>query len=290
MSTKVACKLCGSADVKPIFSEATRGKQYTSYHCPDCDLYQTLGDVAPVSPDYIDLTADDLTDDHIYLQRAHKHPAFREWLSNVRKFDEAFGKGESRNVLDIGCGVGGFLDFAAENGLRTYGFDASKSQVDVAQRQHADVRNAITLQDYMQSLGQDMKFDFITMWDVFEHIREPFPLLEDVKRYLTPNGIFFISVPGGGPIPTRMKVQKLLKQQSAGLIPWEHVFYHTRRSLKIVFRKAGFQVVKISGVEPYIRTMSVHEGIRRVAHRLLKKTPYAFQFGAYARVKRQSGR
>lgn len=284
MSDGLACKLCGSTVVEPIFSEVSQGRTYTSYHCPSCNVYQTLGEVAPVSPDYVDLTADDLTEDHVYLQRAHKHPAFKEWLDNIKAFDKNFNNGDPHSVLDIGCGVGGFLDFAADSGLTIYGFDASSSQVDVARQRHPNVRNAISIKDYAESIGDDVRFDFITMWDVFEHIREPFPLLADVKKYLAPNGIFFISVPGGGPIPARMKVQKLLKQQSAGLIPWEHVFYHTRRSLKIVFAKAGFQVLKIGGVAPYVRAMSLHEGIRRVAHRVLKSTAYAFQYSTYVQT------
>ena len=284
MSNELTCKLCGSTDVHPVFSEVSHGRTYTSYHCASCDVYQTLGAIAPVSPDYVNLTAEDLTEEHVYLQRAHKHPAFREWLGNVKALDKEFDGGAQRNVLDIGCGVGGFLDFAADSGLTIYGFDASHSQIEIAKKRHPNVANAISLKQYSDSIDGDIKFDFITMWDVFELIRDPFPLLADVKRHLAPGGIFFISVPGGGPIPTRMKVLKLLKQESAGLVPWEHVFYHTRRSLKIVFAKAGFQVLKLGGVAPYVRPMSMHERVRRVAHRALRSTRYAFQHSVYVKV------
>lgn len=282
MAGDLRCKLCGDSGVRFAFAEEVGGNRYASYHCAKCDVYQTLGEVPSVSPDYVDLTEHDLVGEHVFLQRAHKRPAFEEWLAAVKRLDPGFAAGERRTLLDIGCGVGGFLDFAAENGLDVYGFDASEAQIAVARRSHPHVRHAISIDDYAAQLPERPAFDFVTMWDVFEHIREPQALLGSVRPYMKPNGLFYVSVPSGAPTRLKLAVAKL-RGGELGLIPWEHVFYYTKRSLPSVFRQAGYEVAAIDGVAPYVRPLSVKEAVRRVVHRVLRATPMAFQISAFAR-------
>lgn len=285
MANELRCKLCGNADVKFQFSEEIGGVGYSSYYCRNCDLYQTLGEIAAVSPDYVGLTEEELVGEHVFLQRAHKRPAFEEWLASAKRNDPGFARGERRALLDIGCGIGGFLDFAKENGLDIYGFDASEAQISVARRNHANVRHAISIDDYMSNFSKNVKFDFITMWDVFEHIREPKTLLDSVRPHMTGNGLFFVSVPSGGAIPLKLLFSRLRKSEP-GLIPWEHVFYYTKKSLPRVFKNSKYDVVDINGVVPYVRSMSAHEFIRRLIHRGLRTTPLALQIFAFARPKK----
>jgi SAM-dependent methyltransferase len=282
MASDLRCKLCGDSDVRFEFSEEVDGNRYASYHCAKCDVYQTLGEVPSVSPDYVDLTEHDLVGEHVFLQRAHKRPAFEEWLVAVKRLDSGFAAGERRTLLDIGCGVGGFLDFAAENGLDVYGFDASEAQIAVAHGTHPNVRHAISADDYAAQLPHRPAFDFVTMWDVFEHIREPQALLGSVRPFMKPAGLFYVSVPSGAPTRLKLKVAKM-RGTEPGLIPWEHVFYYTKKSLASVFRQSGYDVAVIDGVAPYVRPLSFHEAVRRIVHRALRATPMAFQISAFAR-------
>ena len=276
------CKLCGNAHVEFVFSEDIGGQTYASYYCSKCDVYQTLGEVPAVSPDYIGLTEDELVGEHVFLQRAHKRPAFEKWLDAVKRLDPGFAKGERRKLLDIGCGVGGFLDFAKDHGFDVYGFDASEAQIQLARRNHPNVRHAITIDDYIDQLSERPSFDYVTMWDVFEHIREPQALLTSVRPYVSQDGLFYVSVPSGAPTRAKLAAARWRKS-SPGLIPWEHVFYYTKKSLPIVFGQSGYTIVAIDGVAPYMRSMSVHEFVRRMVHTALRATPLALQISAFAR-------
>lgn len=281
MAVELTCKLCGNSDVEFLFSEQRNGIAYKSYHCRACNLYQTLGDIESVSPDYVDLEENDLDAAHVYLQRVAKQSGFRQWLETVRKLT-SHNTGRPPKVLDIGCGVGGFLDFAKANGFETYGFDASKAQVAQAKANHPNVGYAISIDDYMAQFDTAPQFDFVTMWDVFEHIRDPKTLLTEVRKHLPSHAIYFVSVPSGAPTKAKLALAKL-RGRDPGLIPWEHVFYYTPDSLARVFEDNGYAPLKVTGVVPYVHEMSGHELIRRAVQAVLRPTPYAFQICAFAK-------
>ena len=280
MATVVApdrCKLCGSTALKSAFTETYKGHRYTSWYCRACDVYQSLGELAAVSPDYVGLTSDELVGEHVFLQSEHKQGAFAQWASLMARHSgrPVGGASETRSVLDIGCGVGGFLDFAGAAGLATFGFDASDAQAAAARQRHPNARHGIDLDAYVAEVAPGRRFDFITMWDVLEHIREPARLLEAAARHLAPGGLMFVSVPSGGPLPAKLVLTRT--DGSAGLIPWEHVFYYTKRSLPRVFGDNGFAVREVGGVATYDRRLTPREAVRRLGHRVLRSTPWAFQ-------------
>ncbi len=275
------CAICGSPRLAFAFAESDRGQRFEQRRCGDCGVSQTVGDVAAVSPDYVRLTAEDLSDDHRFLQTKHKLAAFRQWHGLM----QAHGKPGGR-VLDIGCGVGGFLDFAGAAGYQVQGFDASDVQAASARERHPLVRNAISFDAYRAALGQDVPLlDMVTMWDVFEHIREPQPLLADIRKHLAPDGLFFLSIPGGGLNGAKVAIRKLLGKPP-GLIPWEHVFYHVPKSLEKVLVDNGFDVVALGGTVPYERAPSLGESVRQGVQKLIAPTSLALQLYAIARPRR----
>jgi SAM-dependent methyltransferase len=245
---------------------------------------QTLGDVDAVSPDYVDLKDEAMDDTHLFIQTRHKHPAFAQWQSLVLSHRPAAPEDRALRLLDIGCGVGGFLDFAKETGAEVYGFDASPVQVRHCQLRHPSVRLSYSIDDYFRQLGQRPALDAITMWDVFEHIREPLNFLAGVRQACAPETLMFVSVPSGAINPAKIAIGKMTGRQP-GLIPWEHVFYYTKRSLPAMFDRAGFDVLDVGSVATYQRPPSPHEFVRRAAHRLLAPTRYAFQIYALVRVR-----
>lgn len=275
----LSCRLCNSSNLDRRYEETWNGNTYTGYYCRSCDLYQTLGKVDEISPEYLKLEPDDLTDAHITLQTSHKGGAFSQWKSLMRKLK---GGPLGGKLLDIGCGVGGFLDFAKQQGLDVFGYDASPVQVAMAQKRHPKVGNFVDLDLYRETQDRDVRFDFVTMWDVLEHIREPRGLLASLRTAMSPDGVLFVSVPAAGPIALKIAKAKLTRSDH-GLIPYEHVFYYSRKSLRRLFEENDYEILDIGGVSLYPRALSVHEAIRRVATATFKNTPLAFQIYAAVR-------
>jgi cyclopropane-fatty-acyl-phospholipid synthase len=73
-------------------------------------------------------------------------------------------------VLDIGCGWGSFLKFAAEKyGARGVGVTVSKEQMDLAKKNVEGYDVEIRMQDY-RAINETEKFDHIISLGMFEHV------------------------------------------------------------------------------------------------------------------------
>lgn len=276
------CALCGARRLPAAFTAAREGVSYTAYRCADCELYQTLGPLPPVSPDYVDLAAADLDAAHVFIQTEHKRPAFEQWAALMVRLggrDFAGPGAEDRSLIEIGCGVGGFLDFAAGLGLDAWGFDASPAQAAAAAVRHRHAAAATGVADYLaQQRATGQRFDFAALWDVLEHLRDPAAMLAALRPAMAPGGLLYAAVPNGRALPAKLRLAALTGRDLAPeLIPWEHVFYHSPKSLRRLFASAGWEVREIGGVATYRRAWSAGEALRRAAHRVLRPTPFALQ-------------
>jgi SAM-dependent methyltransferase len=242
---------------------------YHVVHCSRCDLIQTVEHYAELSPDYVGLETFAVDENRLWCQGTHKLPAFDQWLA----FAARFASNKAPTLLDVGCGTGGFLKFVSANGFRAYGFDASSAQAEHARTLFSDVRPANSIQAYLELLDQPiLKFDFITLWDVFEHIRNPVPFLQQLAGALQPGGNLFISVPNGGAIPWKIRIRRALNKP-ADLAPWEHVFYHSMRSLKRCIEASSLETVSCGAVACYPRPLSLFELGRRAGFYMLRAAP-----------------
>lgn len=102
-----------------------------------------------------------------------------------------------QRVLDIGCGWGSFLKFAAEKyGVSGVGVTISKEQAELAREACAGLPIEIRLQDYRDV---DEKFDHIVSLGMFEHVgyKNYRTYMQVVKRCLKDGGLFLLHTIGG---------------------------------------------------------------------------------------------
>ena len=269
MSDAPICRLCGSPQVEEVTREEHDFRAYHIVRCARCDLIQTAEHFADLSPDYVDLQKTALDDARLWCQGTHKLPAFKQWLAYASRFAAS----KHPTLLDAGCGTGGFLTFASANGFQVYGFDASRAQAEHAITLFPDVRHASSLPDYLDALGQpQLQFDFITLWDVFEHIRNPVPFLRQLAGALEPGGHIFISVPNGRAIPWKIRIRRALNKP-VDLAPWEHVFYHSCQSLRKCVEDSSLEAARCGAVACYPRPLSPFELCRRAGFFMLNAVP-----------------
>lgn len=109
-----------------------------------------------------------------------------------RALAEQTGIGPEDHVLEIGCGWGGFAEYAArEIGCRVTGLTISQEQFDFAQQRMRDAglqdRVTIKLQDYRDETGT---YDRIASIEMFEAVGEAFwPVyFEQLRDRLRPGG------------------------------------------------------------------------------------------------------
>jgi cyclopropane-fatty-acyl-phospholipid synthase len=100
------------------------------------------------------------------------------------------------HLLDIGCGWGGLVRFAAQNyGVRATGITLSREQLQLGREMCADLPIELRLQDYRDLRGT---FDRVVSLGVLEHVgyKNYRAFFEVAHRSLVPDGLLFVSVIG----------------------------------------------------------------------------------------------
>ncbi len=106
------------------------------------------------------------------------------------------GLKKGQRVLDIGCGWGSFIKFAAQKyGAEAVGITVSKEQAEFARNDCAGLPIEIRLQDYRQL---DEKFDHVISLGMFEHVgpKNYRKYMQVVSRCLKEEGIFLLHTIG----------------------------------------------------------------------------------------------
>jgi len=117
-----------------------------------------------------------------------------------RKLDLAcrkLGLQRGMHVLDIGCGWGSFVQYAAENyGVSAVGITVSREQTEYARRRCKDLPVEIRFQDYRELTGS---FDRVFSAGMFEHVgpRNYRRYFETVHRAMKDDGLFLLHTVGG---------------------------------------------------------------------------------------------
>ena len=113
--------------------------------------------------------------------------------NKYRRLAEAIDLQPGQKVLEIGCGWGGFAEYAARNyGARVVGLTISKEQRDFAQKRIADAglsaQVEIRLQDYRDERGQ---YDRIASIEMIEAVGEQFwpQYFSQLRDRLLPGGL-----------------------------------------------------------------------------------------------------
>jgi cyclopropane-fatty-acyl-phospholipid synthase len=112
--------------------------------------------------------------------------------NKYRRLAEAIDLRPGQRLLEIGCGWGGFAEFAARQGVRVVGLTISKEQRDFAQRRIQQAGLAenveIRLQDYRDEQGQ---YDRIASIEMIEAVGEEFwpNYFSQLRDRLLPGGL-----------------------------------------------------------------------------------------------------
>lgn len=148
-----------------------------------------------------------------------------------------------QRVLEIGAGVGAFLDvLKRERGATVYGIEPAPTFVDFAAthfglRLH---RGSYESWRNRRPSGFPKKFDRIVMDQILEHILEPLPFLESLHPLLASGGELFISVPN---IAAPKEPKKVF-------FIFEHVSSFSPFALCLLLIRSGFKPTRMKAEKP----------------------------------------
>lgn len=226
---KRACPVCNSKDEEEIFLK--EGGRYVK--CSDCKMVY----LNPVFND--EALKDYYEQNHAFQSEIVENDSefyvslYSKGVNNITKVNS-----NAQNILDIGCSSGVFLDVAKTHGLNTFGVELNKSEYEFAKKKGHEVYNEL-----LENISFLQKFDAISMWDVFEHLKDGEKYLNLIKNLLNKNGVIFLQIPSSDSLAA-----KILQEKCNMFDGLEHVNLYGVQTIKKLAQKCGLKVYDIQSV------------------------------------------
>ena len=160
-------------------------------------------------------------------------------------------KKNNKELFDIGCATGTFLQLAQEDGFKVKGIDVSKFAIDIAKKQRLKVKVS-SIESYKPKSD---KFSVITAWEVLPNFEQLDKAMENIKFLLKPNGILAVQLIVVDSLI--FYLCRLIYKLSFGKVHHllSHAFsithsqYFSRKTLNRLLKENGFKIIKKENVE-----------------------------------------
>jgi len=140
-----------------------------------------------------------------------------------------------KNLLDVGCGTGDFLQVAQQNNWNISGIEPNEQARQIANRK---TNNSVF---NINDLGKfkNHSFDVITLWHVLEHLPNLEQHVLTLKTLLKVNGILIVAVPNH-----KSNDAKHYKNFWAAYDVPRHLWHFNQDSISKLFALQNMQVMK----------------------------------------------
>ena len=125
---------------------------------------------------------------HIKNQKTHWWFSVRREL--ISKFIERYSRKKNLKILDYGCGSGTNIKSLTKFGM-VYCYEKDKKTSKYLSAEYKKNNKVLVLKNIKDSI----KYDYIMLADVLEHIRNDKAALESLRKLLKPYGQILITVP-----------------------------------------------------------------------------------------------
>jgi 2-polyprenyl-3-methyl-5-hydroxy-6-metoxy-1,4-benzoquinol methylase len=151
--------------------------------------------------------------------------------------DEFAAFRRSGRILDMGCGVGSFLEVAAERGWEVFGTETTETALEICAAKGIAVKRA----PLDPGAWPDGHFDVITSFEVVEHLTEPEKEAPLVAALLRPGGLFYCTTPNFDSLSRRV-----LRGGWTMVSYPEHLSYFTDRTLSRWLGRSGLKRASVA--------------------------------------------
>ena len=251
----VDCRLCGSTESDTII-DATPFKVLRCHSCefvyvtprvPDNQLHRVY------EGNYFESgTAEDYGYSD-YLREGQGHSRTFGRKAAAMKLDQRTGR-----LLEVGCAGGFFLDIARNMGYEVEGIEISKSAVDFA-------KNRLDIPSIHQGCLEDVNvkknhYDVIALWDVIEHLADPFATLRRLRTFLKEDGVLVMQTQD-----VNSWAAKLLGRRWHHYKHLEHIYHFSPKTMRRALNEAGFEIIELTqkGAGKYISFDFLVDRMRR---------------------------
>lgn len=148
----------------------------------------------------------------------------RQYAAQLGRFEPLSG----RRVVDFGAGLGSMSRALQEVGAAVTAVDPYSA---------AELRRkGIDAYDALEGLSTSTPFDGCTAIEVFEHLREPWTLMAQIRSLLRPEGFLLITTPNAEGLKPRLSLDNWSEATDRA-----HLFLFSPRCLERALEQAGYK-------------------------------------------------
>ena len=158
------------------------------------------------------------------------------------------GFGLGREVLDVGCGLGQFVEVANRCGWKAEGLELSRGAVDFALRHGLAVRDL----DFFSEEIKANSYDLVTLFEVIEHVPNPSEFIRRSEEVVRPGGLVYLTTPNFA------SIDRFLLGKHWELIQREHLTYFTPRTIRALVKKTNrFEILHLETSHAFMAALRV---------------------------------
>jgi 2-polyprenyl-3-methyl-5-hydroxy-6-metoxy-1,4-benzoquinol methylase len=235
MITPSTCILCGGTEAARREGKVRDNDTLEIFECSNCGL------VFLSSTNHVDET---------FYENSKMHDSenkfdIESWVKDTafdddRRFKLYSEMIKNKDILDFGCGTGGFLLRAKKTARQVYGIELEKRLVPYF------LANDLTVCQDIRDF--DHTVDYIFLFHVLEHIKDPFTILEALREKLKPGGQLIIEVPNADDALLTLYRNKAF----SCFTYWSpHLYLYNASTLYMLAKKLGFKTEAIRQEQRY---------------------------------------
>lgn len=235
------CELCEGGEFRVVAVEAG----HSIVKCRDCGLVQVRPLPKEQETGNTAYWHTDLDDTSVHRSRLGSKGVYEHGLKRVQAL--CGYTLTDKKVLDVGCGMGVFLEVVKDAGGIPFGLDLSPDALEYTRR-HTGIES-LTLGTFEAAELPDAPFDMITGWNVLEHVRHPRVWLNKAHDLLSPGGVIVIKVPNvcfSGLIARHATILRKLGLPTTNYLatrPPLHLYGFSPQTLQRMLEATGFEVL-----------------------------------------------
>lgn len=242
------CGICKSSDLKIIYNGKIRMGVFGDYSSSNHPVFLCKSCEAR----FIQKIPDNLTD-------YYESDSYRADVDGMNDIDEFFRihDGEqarniaftgtdifrNKNVMDIGCGGGSFLDLISGYSNKTIAIEPNKLyQKSLRHRKYTVFPYA---SDALERYSG--KVDIACTFSVLEHIEDPLKFLCEINATLTDKGVLYLSTPNA----EDFLLEAMPEEYAQFYYRKVHLWYFTSAALVNLLKRAGFSKIDIAPMQRF---------------------------------------
>ena len=175
-------------------------------------------------------------------------PDIDNWLKETefddrRRYNFVKEKISNKDVLDFGCGIGGFLGMAKKSARDVSGVELERVLQSSFQERELNV-----FSNLKEVQEKSKKYDIITAFHVIEHLKNPKEILKELSQLLTEGGEMIVEVPNSDDALLTLYESKDFQKFTY----WsQHLFLFNAKTMAELIEQTGLKINWIKHIQRY---------------------------------------